>query len=384
MENIKKIVKRSIDELIFAEYNPRQLSKDQFKYLKDSIHRFGLVDPIIINKNKDRKNIIIGGHQRTKVAKAMGIKEVPCVELDLNYDKERELNIRLNKNTGDWDYDLLANNFDIEELHDWGFDDSELKLDLFEEEIDGLIDDDEIPEAVEPICKLGDVWQLGNHRLLCGDSTKKENIELLLDGNKADMVFTDPPYGINEKGDRTARKTGLAKNHNLKDFVDDSIKYAVKNYKIIESLNIKTQIWFGANYYCHFLPMTNNWLVWDKRVEDKMKDTQSDCELAWVKTDKSSVRIFRHLWKGFNKDSERNVPRVHPTQKPIELSVWSFKNYGNPKSVLDCFLGSGTTLIACEKTNRVCYGMELDEHYCDVIINRWEKFTGQKAEKVNG
>ena len=384
MENIKKIVKRSIDELIFAEYNPRQLSKDQFKYLKDSIHRFGLVDPIIINKNKDRKNIIIGGHQRTKVAKAMGIKEVPCVELDLNYDKERELNIRLNKNTGDWDYDLLANNFDIEELHDWGFDDSELKLDLFEEEIDGLIDDDEIPEAVEPICKLGDVWQLGKHRLLCGDSTKKENIELLLDGNKADMVFTDPPYGINEKGDRTARKTGLAKNHNLKDFVDDSIKYAVKNYKIIESLNIKTQIWFGANYYCHFLPMTNNWLVWDKRVEDKMKDTQSDCELAWVKTDKSSVRIFRHLWKGFNKDSERNVPRVHPTQKPIELSVWSFKNYGNPKSVLDCFLGSGTTLIACEKTNRVCYGMELDEHYCDVIINRWEKFTGQKAEKVNG
>ena len=384
MDNAKNIVNKSIDELIFAEYNPRQLSKDQFKYLKDSISRFGLVDPIIINKNKERKNIIIGGHQRIKVAKTMGIKDVPCLEVDLTYDRERELNVRLNKNTGEWDFDVLANNFDIEELHDWGFDDSELKLDLFEEEIDGLIDDDEIPEAVEPICKLGDVWQLGKHRLLCGDSTKKENIELLLDDNKADMVFTDPPYGINEKGDRTARKTGLAKNHNLKDFVDDSIKYAVKNYKIIESLNIKTQIWFGANYYCHFLPMTNNWLVWDKRVEDKMKDTQSDCELAWVKTDKSSVRIFRHLWKGFNKDSERNVPRVHPTQKPIELSVWSFKNYGNPKSVLDCFLGSGTTLIACEKTNRVCYGMELDEHYCDVIINRWEKFTGQKAEKVNG
>tara|TARA_R110000824_G_scaffold18868_3_gene74025 strand:+ start:410 stop:1006 length:597 start_codon:yes stop_codon:yes gene_type:complete len=128
MESIKKIVKRSIDDLIFAEYNPRQLSKEQFKYLKDSIHRFGLVDPIIINKNKDRKNIIIGGHQRTKVAKAMGIKEIPCIELDLNYDKEKELNIRLNKNTADWDYDLLANNFDIEELSDWGFDDDDLKL----------------------------------------------------------------------------------------------------------------------------------------------------------------------------------------------------------------------------------------------------------------
>jgi hypothetical protein len=123
MEKQHKIVNKKIDDLIFAEYNPRQLSKEQFKYLKDSIHRFGLVDPVIINKNKERKNIIIGGHQRTKVAKAMGIKQVPCVELNLSYDKEKELNIRLNKNTGDWDYDLLANNFDIEELHDWGFDD---------------------------------------------------------------------------------------------------------------------------------------------------------------------------------------------------------------------------------------------------------------------
>ena len=107
MDIAKNIVNKSIDELIFAEYNPRQLSKDQFKYLKDSIDRFGLVDPIIINKNKDRKNIIIGGHQRIKVAKSMGIKEVPCLELDLNYDKERELNVRLNKNTGEWDFDCL-------------------------------------------------------------------------------------------------------------------------------------------------------------------------------------------------------------------------------------------------------------------------------------
>ena len=137
MDNAKNIVNKSIDELIFAEYNPRQLSKDQFKYLKDSISRFGLVDPIIINKNKERKNIIIGGHQRIKVAKTMGIKDVPCLEVDLTYDRERELNVRLNKNTGEWDFDVLANNFDIEELHDWGFDDSELKLDLFEEEIDG-------------------------------------------------------------------------------------------------------------------------------------------------------------------------------------------------------------------------------------------------------
>ena len=127
---LNNIIQKPIDSLIFAEYNPRQLSDDQYKHLKDSITRFGLVDPIIINKNKDRKDIIIGGHQRVKVARTMGIKEVPCVEIDLVYDKERELNVRLNKNTGGWDYDLLNTSFEIDELLDWGFDDKELKIEL--------------------------------------------------------------------------------------------------------------------------------------------------------------------------------------------------------------------------------------------------------------
>ena len=125
---INKITHKQIDDLIFAEYNPRQLSDEQYKHLKDSISRFGLIDPIIINKNKDRKGIIIGGHQRVKVAKTIGINEVPCVEIDLTYDKERELNVRLNKNTGSWDFDVLANTFDIDELIDWGFDEKDLQL----------------------------------------------------------------------------------------------------------------------------------------------------------------------------------------------------------------------------------------------------------------
>ena len=124
-----KIISKDIDSLIFAEYNPRQLTKDQYKHLKDSIDRFGLVDPIIVNKNKDRKNIIVGGHQRVKVAKDMNIKEVPVLEVDLTYDRERELNVRLNANTGEWDTDILANMFDIDELQDWGFDDIDLKID---------------------------------------------------------------------------------------------------------------------------------------------------------------------------------------------------------------------------------------------------------------
>jgi len=371
------IRQHNINDLVFAEYNPRQLTKDQYKNLKDSIKRFGLVDPIIINTNKDRENIVIGGHQRLKIAKDLNIDKIPCVELDLTIDQEKELNVRLNKNTGEWDWDALGNYFDVESLIDWGFTNEELQFET--PDVVGLTDEDEIPEKVTPRTKLCDIWILGSHKLLCGDATIKEDVERLLDGKKADMVFTDPPYGINEKGDRTARKTGLAKNHNFKDFIDDSIDYAVKSYSLLDTYDIPIQIWFGANYYCHFLPMSNNWLVWDKRVEDKMSDNQSDCELAWVKTNKSSVRIFRHLWRGFNKDSERNQPRVHPTQKPIALAEWCFENYGKPKTVLDLFLGSGSTLIACEKTNRKCYGMELDPAYCDVIVQRWEDYTGKKA-----
>ena len=135
-----KIISKDIDSLIFAEYNPRQLTKDQYKHLKDSIDRFGLVDPIIVNKNKDRKNIIVGGHQRVKVAKDMNIKEVPVLEVDLTYDRERELNVRLNANTGEWDTDILANMFDIDELTDWGFDDIDLKID------DVKLDEEEKPK----------------------------------------------------------------------------------------------------------------------------------------------------------------------------------------------------------------------------------------------
>ena len=137
---LNNIIQKPIDSLIFAEYNPRQLTDSQYKQLKDSISRFGLVDPIIVNKNKDRKDVIIGGHQRVKVAKTMGIKEVPCVEIDLVYDKERELNVRLNKNTGGWDWDILANTFDIDELIDFGFDEKELvgkdKEEVIEPEIE--------------------------------------------------------------------------------------------------------------------------------------------------------------------------------------------------------------------------------------------------------
>ena len=168
---LKKIVQKPIDDLIFAEYNPRQLSDDQYKHLKDSISRFGLVDPIIINKNKDRKDIIIGGHQRVKVARTMGIDEVPCVEIDLTYDKEKELNVRLNKNTGDWDFDILNEAFEIEQLLDWGFDNSAIKI-----ELEDVIKDEEEDfktlslKLPEPVYALWKQWKSKAKELTDSDS----------------------------------------------------------------------------------------------------------------------------------------------------------------------------------------------------------------------
>jgi len=378
-----KIVKRKISELIAAEYNPRKINKVQEQDLKDSLTRFGLVDPIIININEERKNIVIGGHQRLRVWADLGNTEIDCNQLDLTLDKERELNIRLNKNGGSFDDELVKEYFDYEELTEWGFTPDEL-FDKEETTADGLIDDDEIPEAKESKVKRGDIWQLGKHKIMCGDSTSSDDVAKLMNGEKADMIFTDPPYGINEEGDRSKRG-GLAKGNNLPSFKDDTIQYAIDAFNQTINKDIKIQVWFGANYYCHTLPQSPNWLVWDKRVEENQRDYNSDCELAWVKSNKKSVRIFRHLWKGMLKDSERGEKRVHATQKPIALVDYCIKEYNNEANLLlDYFLGSGTTLMACEKSNKKCYGMELDEKYCDVIIERWEQFTGLKAEKING
>jgi len=348
-------------DIIMAEYNPRQLTKDQYSQLKDSLTRFGLVDPLIINKHKDRKNILVGGHQRLRVATELGLDKIPCVEVDLPLDKEKELNIRLNKNVGEWDYDSLANHFDVGELTEWGFSNDELQF--YEDEPEqGLIDDDEIPEVEEVVTKLGDLWLLGEHRVLCGDATKKEDVERLMDSQKADMVFTDPPYGMD-----AVKNSGVLKDKYKNILNDDSIDTAIKSFQLI-GYDIPS-VWWGANYYANALPNKSCWLVWDK---NNGESDQMDCELAWTN--------LKGVTRQYTKASEKKN-RVHPTQKPVELIEWCF-NKIKGDIVYDPFLGSGSTLIACEKTNRKCYGMELDPHYCDVIVKRWEEFTGKKAERV--
>jgi DNA modification methylase len=368
--------------------NPRKLKDSAIEKVAKSIKEFGFRQPIVVDTNR----IIVVGHTRYRASKKLGLKEVPItIAENLTQEQINAYRIADNRTNeeAEWDLELLKTEIKELELADFnldltGFDEDQLNDMLFEEK-QGLTDEDEVPETPEePITKLGDIWKLGNHRLMCGDSTKEDDVKKLINNNKIDLIYTDPPYGINEKGDRSNRG-GLTEGNNLKDFKDDTIQYAVDSYVLCEDIiKAPRQVWWGGNYYCHYLPLSNNWFVWDKRVEEKQKDTQSDCELAWVKSKWSSVRIFRHLWKGMMKGSEHGQKRVHPTQKPVALAEWSFDYFREFDSVLDLFGGSGSTLIASEKKNKICYMMEFEPHYVDVIIKRWENFTGLKAELENG
>jgi hypothetical protein len=210
-----------------------------------------------------------------------------------------------------------------------------------------------------------------------------------MDGVTPEMVYTDPPYGISivqggkvggggafgGKKNEKADKSNIIQSSNFAPIInDDSIDTAVEAISIIKTLGAGVEIIWGGNYYASALPNSSCWIVWDKENTGNF----ADAELAWT-NQPSAVRIFKHMWNGMVKASERGQKRVHPTQKPVALAEWCFENYGDPKTVLDLFLGSGSTLIACEQTRRDCYGMELSPAYCDVIVKRWEDFTGKKA-----
>ena len=374
-----KIKHYPIGDLISAEYNPRQLTKDQFSQLKDSVKRFGLVDPIIVNTHKDRKNIVVGGHQRIKVADALKIDKIPCVEVKLNLEKERELNIRLNKNLGEWDYDNLANFFDMDDLKDWGFSDADLQLfDIEDVASDGLTDDDEVPEVEEAITQTGDLWMLGDHKVLCGDATKKEDVELLMDGNKADMVFTDPPYGYSYESNYQNKHKMLMNDDAILDFLpvcktvmsDCSTIYICTSHQTIDKWKPLVESVF--DYKNLIVWKKNNWSMGD--VSGSFAGQHEIILFASIGKQKIIGNRDTDIWE-FN----REPPKLHPTMKPVELIEYGMSKWQSGK-VLDPFLGSGSTLIACEKTNRKCYGMEIDPHYCDVIVKRWEDYTGKTAK----
>ena len=245
----------------------------------------------------------------------------------------------------------------------------------------GLIEDDEIPEVKESKVKRGDIWQLGEHRVMCGDSTSSDDVEKLMNGEKAELLLTDPPYGIDYgnqliKGEEYKDKTNK---HGWRNFGNpewDKLKPESGALQYLCSITDNQIIW-GGNYFTDDLPPSMGWLIWDK---GQRGFSLADGEMAWTSFN-NALRIKEYARAKANREDKK-----HPTQKPLEIITWCLEyadrhSKENPKIILDTYLGSGTTLIVAQKLKRKCYGMELDEKYCDVIIERWEQFTGQKAIK---
>ena len=340
--------------------NAKKHDETQIANVAESIKQFGWQQPIVC----DADGVIIIGHCRLLAAKKLGLKKVPVKTVDnLSEEQVNKLRALDNKlNESDWDFDLLAE--DIGELDFSGFDiDWGLPADVDEKKI---IEDEvpEVDEENEPICKLGDIWQLGRHKLICGDSTDKATVERLMDGAKSDMVFTDPPYGMN-----AVSKSGVLSERYKTDIMnDDTNEVAIAAFLLCQKMfaDVK-QVWWGANYYTECLPSAEGWIVWDK---NNGESDQTDCELGWSN--------FRSVVRQFTLASEK-TNRVHPTQKPIKLIQMILDKFDKDKSykvILDLFGGSGSTLIACEQLNRVCYMCELDPKYCTVILKRYIAIKG--------
>lgn len=376
-----------IESLVLDPANARGHDERNLEAIKASLSKFGQQKPIVVGGD----NVVIAGNGTLTAARALGWKDIDIHRTVLKGAEAVAYAIADNRTAelADWENDTLAKHLDALaadgwDLGDLGFTDDDLKaLDTGGLGTEGNTDPDDVPEVEENKFGVsrGQIWQLGEHRLMCGDSTSKDDVEKLMGGEKADMVFTDPPYGLNFSEMTSDKGSRYLRHGHAKDIIgNQDTSTARATISLVLNLNVASIIW-GANHYCDALPPSTGWIAWDKQVLDKSV-CFSDGEIAWTNI-KKPMRIFRHVWDGFRKDSEKGERRLHISQKPIPLAEWCFENYGDPKSVLDLFLGSGSTLIACEKTGRKCYGMEIDPHYCSVIIERWQNFTGKEAELIS-
>lgn len=392
-----KIVMIDIAEITPYEGNAKIHDEKQIKQIKASIKKFNMIDPLGVY---GPKNIIVEGHGRYIACKQLGYKKLPCIRLDHLTDEERRAyTLAHNKLTMNTDFDFtmldeeLENIVDID-MSDFGFNDLD---DMFEEETETYEDDFDEDPPKEPTSKLGEVYILGDHRLMCGDSTKQKDVEKLMNGDSADMVFTDPPYntGMQGKKDRSEWLSGMFNDSYTDEEWQKFMSDFCKMYHTIMKENSVAYICLDWRRNYELIPhikanfSLSNTIVWDKIVHGLGSDYKYTYELINVCKKGRPVlethqgeREYQDIWhiqRKIGRDDE------HATKKPIELCSRAMRHASKKGQIVtDLFGGSGSTLLACEQLERRCYMMELDPRYVDVIINRWENYTGEKAVKVNG
>lgn len=398
IERELKLEYLATNSLVPYDKNARTHSAEQVEILKMSIERFGFINPIIV----DADNRIIAGHGRLMAAKELLLKRVPVLRAEgLTDDEIRAYTIADNQIAlrADWDENLLrAEINDLKDDFDFvdtiGFEHEFLES-LFDddgaEEESGDRDEDDIDVPIaKPVTRNGDVWIIGDHRLMCGSCTIEEDVKKLLDSTTPDLVFADPPYGIDAvQGDTVGGTKGFGSvggkgkikaNKYVPIAGDNDISTARNFFSLSAALKMKNFLIWGGNYFTGFLPPSKGWAVWDKKGR-AWDDNFSDFEMAWTSFD-VPAKIFTHVWMGMVQSGEREK-RVHPTQKPIALCSKMIEFYSpKGKSVYDGFGGSGSTMAASQRIGRASFLMELEPLYCDIIIRRMRELFGLEATLV--
>ena len=403
------------------ESNPRKMTEKQKKDLKENIKKFNFVDPLILNRYKGRENFLIGGHQRLIIAKELGYTKVPVVFVDLDKTKETELLLRLNENQGQWNYDLLKN-FDIDMLLDVGFDNSELSHiwdQTLETEDDNFNVEKEIEKIKKTNIKIGDLFQLGSHRLLCSDSTDPLSLKKLCGNKKADMIYCDPNFniglsyntGISQRQNYGGKTNDKKSDADYKEFLKKTIvnglavskdnlhifyycdqryiglvqtiykELGIKNQRVClwvkNGLNLTPQIAFNKSYEpCIYGTIGKPYLSEIKNLNEILnKEVGTGNRVSDDLLDLLDIWLAKRI-AGQNYE--------HPTEKPITLHEKPLKRCSKPGDIiLDLFAGSGSTILACQQLKRICYAIEIEPIFCQLIINRFEKYANQRTKKLN-
>lgn len=368
--------------------NPRLIKDDKFRKLVKSIKDFPEMlekRPLVCSTDEEGNYIVLGGNMRLKASKEAGLKEMPIILADdWSEEQRKEFIIKDNVGFGEWDWDDLANEWDLEDLQDWGLD---LPGDLTFEELEAEEDDYEMPDEIKTDIVKGDIIEIGEHRLMCGDSTDSDQVAKLMNGEKADMVFTDPPYGVSYQSNMRTKtdKFEVLKNDDV--FITEWINnlplfsngfvFVWTSWKVISE-------WIN---FCKDIGELSNIIVWNKGgggIGDLQKTFLTDYEVALVYHRGAKI-IGKRIGSVWNIGKDNASKYLHPTQKPIELAGMAIENILIKNKVcLDLFLGSGSTMVAAHQLKRKCYGMELDEKYCQVIIDRMLKLDENLEVKING